>query len=67
VYEAVLPLTGTTLVRGNADGKIAVGKPCGSQVFVEGTTSYRSVANSDVQLNSPTYASRNHVAVCVQR
>ena len=64
VYEAVLPQSGTTLVRGNADGRINVGKTCGAQVFTEGTTSYRSVANSDVQLNSPTYASRSHVAVC---
>jgi hypothetical protein len=67
VYEAVLPLSGTTLVRGNADGRIAVGKPCGAQVFTEGSTSYRSIANSDAQLNSPTYASRSHVAACVFR
>lgn len=63
-YEAVLPLTGTALVRGNQDGAIAVGKPCLGEVFKIGTTSYRTIANSDAVLASPTYAGRLHVAVC---
>jgi len=64
VYEAVLPLTGTGLVRGNIEGTIAGGKLCGAQQFVSGTTSYRTVADADVAYNSPTYNGRNTVAAC---
>jgi len=67
VYEAVLSLSGTKLIRGNYDGNIDVGRPCGAEVFKMGTSSYRWIANSDARLNSPTYADRSHVTVCVQR
>lgn len=67
IYEAVLPLTGTGLVRGNQDGTIAVGKPCAAELFKQSTNSYREIVNTDAKLASPTYATRQHVAVCVQR
>jgi hypothetical protein len=67
VYEAVLPISGIGLVRGNQDGSIAVGKPCGAELFKQSTNSYRAIANTDAQLASPTYGVRQHVAVCVQR
>ncbi len=65
VYEAVLPLSGSGLVLGNQDGTISAGKACGTEQFKQGSTSYRSVANTDTSLRSPTYANRSHVAACV--
>ena len=64
VYEAVLPVSGSALVRGNQEGAIATGKPCGAEVFNTGS-SYRSIADADAKLASPTYVGRQHVAVCV--
>jgi len=64
VYEAVLPSAGTTLVRGNVEGSIAVGRTCGNEVFKVSTDSYREVTEGEVALASPTYTGRKHVAVC---
>lgn len=64
VYEAVLPLTGSILVRGNPEGSIALGKPCGAQVFLLAGVSYRAITQSDAALGSPTYLDRQHVAAC---
>jgi hypothetical protein len=65
--EAVLDASGKSLVRGNQDGTIAIGKPCGAEIFKSGSSSYRQISNADAQLASPTYATRQHVAVCVLR
>lgn len=65
VYEAVLPATGTTLVRGNQEGVAKIGAPCGDEVFKSGTSSYRAIADDDAGLTSPTYRGRKHVAICV--
>lgn len=65
VYEPVANLTSTATVRGTAQGKVAAGKPCGEQRFRSGTSSYRTVAESDITLDSPTYKGREHVAICV--
>jgi hypothetical protein len=67
VNEPVLDSTGTTLVLGTAQGKIAGAKACGNQVFVSGSNSYRTVSESDVTLSSPTYRGRGHVAICTQQ
>jgi hypothetical protein len=67
IYEAVLPATGSALVRGNQDGTIAVGKLCSSELFQLSGSSYRTIQNSDAALTSPTYQSRAHVAICVQQ
>lgn len=64
VYEAVLNAAGTALVRGNTEGQIASGKPCGAEVFKISTNSYRIITESDATLNSPTYKGRQHVAIC---
>jgi hypothetical protein len=64
VYEAVLPSAGTTMVRGNTEGTIAVGRSCGNEVFKQGTDSYRDVTEGEVTLASPSYNGRKHVAVC---
>jgi hypothetical protein len=66
LFEAVLPMTGAAMVRGNQDGTIVAGKPCGAEAFKVSSSSYRAVQNSDSALASPTYASRSHVAICVQ-
>lgn len=65
VFEAVLPLTGSALVQGNNVGTIAVGKPCGAELFKVGTASWRRITDTDAALKSPTYAGRSNVAVCV--
>jgi hypothetical protein len=65
VYEAVLNAAGSALVRGNTEGSIQVGKPCGAEVFKISTNSYRAIAESDASLASPTYKGRKHVAICV--
>lgn len=67
IYEAVLPAAGTALIRGNQEGTIGVGRTCGSEVFKIGTASYRNVTESEITLSSPTYAGRQHVAVCTQQ
>jgi len=67
VYEAVLPSAGTTMVRGNTEGSIAVGRTCGNEVFKQGTDSYREVTEGEVTLASPSYTGRKHVAVCTQQ
>jgi hypothetical protein len=64
VYEAVLPLTGAGLVRGNIEGTIVSAKLCGAEQFKSGTTSYRTVADADASYTSPTYNGRDSVAVC---
>jgi len=64
VFEAVLPLTGTALVKGNQEGTIIGGKTCGTEIFLEGTTSYRNILEADAALASPTYRGRQHVAAC---
>lgn len=64
VSEAVLPLTGTALVRGNDVGTIAVGKPCGAEQFKVGTASWRTITDADAALKSQTYAGRVNVALC---
>jgi len=67
VSEPVLSSTGSTTVLGTAQGTIASGKACGNQVFTVGSNSYRTVSESDVTLNSPTYQGRGHVAICTQQ
>jgi hypothetical protein len=64
VYEAVLAASGPLVVRGGQVGTIALGKPCGAQIFTELGRSFRTVTASDVQLTSPSYASRVLVAAC---
>lgn len=66
-YEAVLNAAGNALVRGNTEGRIPVGKPCGAEAFRVSANSYRDVNESDVSLGSPTYRGRRHVALCVRR
>lgn len=65
VYEAVLNAAGA-LVRGNTEGKVASGKPCGAEVFQSSSSSYRAITESDATLTSQTYRGRQHVAVCVR-
>jgi len=64
VYEPVLPKTGTALVLGTTQGTVPTGKPCGSEVVAVGSTSYRSVTETDLTLASPSYQGRKHVSVC---
>jgi hypothetical protein len=65
VYEAVLPASGSGLIRGNAEGTIPAGKACGTEQFISGSASYRTIGDADAALSSPTYKGRNNVAVCV--
>ncbi len=67
VYEAVLPLSGSTLVRGMQQGTVVAGTTCGNEVFRIGTTSYRQIDEADASLASPTYLGRSHTAVCAQQ
>lgn len=67
VYEAVLNAAGTATVRGNAEGTVKVGAPCGAEVFKLSVNSYREVAESDVTLTSPTYRGRRHTAICLKK
>lgn len=64
IYEAVLNAAGNATVRGNPEGQIPVGKPCGAEVFKVSSNSYRSIAENDGVLDSPTYRGRQHVAIC---
>lgn len=66
-YEPVLAISGGGVVVGHQDGTVPAGLPCGAEIIAQGTTSYRQINNSDVALQSPTYASRTHIAVCVLR
>jgi hypothetical protein len=63
----VLATSGSTLVRGNPEGSIGVGRTCGAEVFVAGSNSYRELTEGEIALSSPTYQGRRHVAVCVQQ
>ncbi len=67
VYEAVLPLSGSALVRGTQQGTVAAGKTCGSEVFKVGSTSYRQINEADASLVSPSYQGRSHTAACAQQ
>jgi len=67
VYEAVLPLTGTVLVRGNQEGTVPIGKPCGPELFKQSTNSYRAITEADATLASPTYRGRQHAALCTRK
>jgi len=67
VYEAVLPASGSGLIQGNAEGTIPAGKSCGNQQFASGSASYRTIADADATLTSPSYKGRNNVAACVQQ
>lgn len=67
VYEAILNAAGTATVRGNVEGTVKVGAPCGVEAFKVSTNSYREVAESDVTLASPTYRGRRHTAICLSK
>lgn len=64
VYEAVLNTAGATLVRGNQEGSVPVGTPCGNELFRLSNNSYRAIADAQAILNSPTYRGRQHAAIC---
>lgn len=64
VYEPVLDAAGTATVRGTVQGSIAVGKPCTIERYRVGRNSYRTVAEADLTLASPTYRGREHTAIC---
>jgi len=64
VFEPVLSLAGDAVVRGGEQGRIAVDKPCGIERFRVGRNSYRTVAEADLTLASPTYRGREHTAIC---
>lgn len=66
IYEVVLNAAGNSDVRGQPQGYVDAGKPCGSERFRVSSNSYRDVAESDVRLDSPTYRGRSHVAICAK-
>jgi hypothetical protein len=66
-YEAVLNVSGVGYKRGGTEGSIAVGRPCGSELFRTTAGSWRTVSERDIALSSPTYRGRSHVAICVRQ